>query len=168
MKKKIVALCGFMGCGKTTVGKELADILNYNFIDCDAFIEADLGKSINEIFETEGEEFFRIAETNALKVLTEKENTVISLGGGAVMRSENVKILKNTVLFFLDTPFSLITERLKSDSTRPLARNSDTLSELYTKRYPFYKSAANFVITADTNPKTTAKEVAKIYGGFYE
>ncbi len=167
MMKKSIALCGFMGCGKSTVGKILAEKLNFDFFDSDAEIETICGASINEIFKNSGEDYFRQKECEIIKNLSAKNNAVISLGGGAILRSENLESLKNTIVVFIDTPFSLIAKRLKGDSSRPLIKNSneDEISEIYTKRYPFYKSAADFVVVADEDPIKTADKIISFYGG---
>ncbi len=161
MKKSIV-LCGFMGCGKTTVGKELASLCGCQFFDCDLYVEQKQNMTTAEIFDRFGEDKFRQLEHEAIAELIIKPPSVISLGGGAIMFERNVELLKDAITVFIDTPFVLIEERLKDDNTRPLARDKEKLSALYTKRYPFYKSASQIVLTANKDPVATAQEILKI------
>lgn len=161
MKRSIV-LCGFMGCGKTTVGKELASLCGCPFFDCDLYVEEQQNMKTAEIFDRFGEDKFRQLEHEAIAELVNKQPSVISLGGGAIMFKRNVELLKDVTTVFIDTPFVLIEERLRDDDTRPLARDKEKLSALYTKRYPFYKSASQIVLTADKDPQTTAQEILKI------
>src|SRR4051812_33991082 len=90
-----VVLLGYRGCGKTTIGRKLADRMWIKFVDTDDLIVAAAGKSIREIFETDGEEKFRELETEAVKVACAKPDHVIALGGGAVLRDENRALLKS-------------------------------------------------------------------------
>ena len=101
MNKNII-LCGFMGSGKTVTGKALANRLNMDFIDIDAFIEENEKTSVSHIFKTKGEEYFRNLETKAAITLGSRQNTVISCGGGTVLNPKNVTALKqNGNLFYL-------------------------------------------------------------------
>ena len=92
MKSRIF-LIGFMGCGKSTFGKKLANKLGYEFIDLDALIEATYNKSINEIFEFEGENEFRIKESKVLKTIISKQNIVVATGGGTPCYSSNLDVM---------------------------------------------------------------------------
>lgn len=94
MEKKNIALIGYMGTGKTTIGKRLARRLGLSFVDTDAYIEKQQGKSISRIFEQEGEPAFRRMEESVLAALAEEENLLISTGGGIVLSEQNRKLLK--------------------------------------------------------------------------
>lgn len=136
-----IYLTGFMGCGKTTVGKLLARKLNRNFVDADARIEKSARMSITEIFETLGEAHFRKLEQDVIKDLSQKTQLVASLGGG-VMNGENKKLLRKGVWIFLDTPFPVISKRVMKHKHRPLAKDETALKKLYEQRLPSYRQAS--------------------------
>ena len=100
--KKNLVLCGFMGSGKTTIGRKLARLTGLEFIDADIYLEAKEGKKISEIFAEKGEAYFRDRETAYIKELAQKDGIVLALGGGSVLRPENVAAVKETGL--LDKP----------------------------------------------------------------
>ncbi len=119
-KYKNIILTGMMGSGKTTVGKELAALLNCNFIDLDEIIEKKYGK-ISDIFAQKGEAYFREAETQELKNLKEKEKFVLSTGGGIILKDENIEILKKIgQVFYLSAKSETIYGRIKNQNHRPL------------------------------------------------
>ena len=145
-----IVLCGFMGCGKTTVGIELAHSLNYKFVDMDEYIVYKTGISIADIFLKLGEAQFRVIETEAAAYLSQKDNLVISTGGGAVLKAENVKLFKSGgLIVFIDVPLSIIKERLQGDLTRPLLNRLDrdvAIFELYNQRTPIYIASADIIV----------------------
>lgn len=151
---KNIILIGFMGCGKSTVGKKLANAFSYQFMDTDARIEEQSGKKIAQIFEEEGEEAFRQAETALLKqLLQEADRRVIATGGGMPMREENVAYLRKIgTVVFLEASIETILERLQNDTERPLAAGKDrekNLRTLYEKRLPVYRGAAELCVDTD-------------------
>lgn len=157
MKKENVILIGFMGCGKSTVGRKLANAFDYEFLDTDELIEEQQGKKISDIFAEEGEEAFRQMETDLIKQLKkEAKKKVIATGGGMPMREENRKLLCEVgTVVFLEAKIETILERLQNDTTRPLAAGEDRekrLRPLYETRYPVYKEAAEVVV--DTEGKS--------------
>lgn len=157
MKKENLILIGFMGCGKSTVGKKLASAFNYEFLDTDEMIEEQQGKKISDIFAEEGENAFRQMETELiLQLKREAEKKVIATGGGMPMREENRKLLREVgTVVFLEAKLETIFERLKNDTARPLAAGEDRerrLRQLYEKRYPLYQTAAEVVV--DTEGKS--------------
>ncbi|MCH5272662.1 MAG: shikimate kinase [Lachnospiraceae bacterium] len=160
MKNKNVVLIGFMACGKSTVGKKLAGALRYSFLDTDALIEETCQKKISQIFAEDGEEAFRQAETAALKKLKEEvKHCVIATGGGMPLREENVRYMREIgTVFFLQADIETILGRLRDDTQRPLAagenrqEREERLRNLYAKRLPVYKEAAEICI--DTEGKT--------------
>ncbi len=157
MKKNNIVLIGFMGCGKSTVGKKLANALSYEFSDTDAMIEEAYGKTISEMFAEDGEEYFRNAETELLKKLeAEAEGLVLATGGGMPMREENAALLRKIgTVVFLEASIETILERLQNDTGRPLADGEDRearLRPLFEKRLPVYRSAADYIL--DTEGKS--------------
>lgn len=157
-----IVLCGFMGCGKTTVGKELARLLGRKFIDTDEMIENEQGVSISEIFDTHGEEYFRELEFEACKSLGASDGAIISTGGGAMTFERNVDaIKKNSKIVFLDVPFDVICKRVGNSKTRPLFRDKAKAKALFDERKSKYKAAADYVFDGNFSPSVTASKIAK-------
>lgn len=148
-----IVLCGFMGCGKTIIGKAISERLNLDFFDVDLIIEKQEGKSISEIFKVFGEDYFRLLEYKTIKILTSDYPKIISTGGGTVLFDRNLKLLKqNGKIIFLNTPLSIIKSRLKNDSTRPLLDVKDKISQidkLYADRLDTYKRVSDIIINAN-------------------
>ncbi len=157
MKGNNIVLIGFMGCGKSTVGKQLADALSYEFGDTDAMIEEAYGKTVSKMFEEDGEEYFRTAETELLRKLSGgAEGLVLATGGGMPMREENRELLREIgTVIFLETKIETILDRLQNDTGRPLADGEDRearLRPLYEKRLPVYREVADYIL--DTEDKS--------------
>ncbi|WP_196493690.1 shikimate kinase [Ornithinibacillus caprae] len=148
-------LIGFMGSGKSTVGKKLSLILNTSYIDTDSLIEETYQKKIPAIFKEEGENAFRKYETDILHTVTAE---IVSTGGGIVEKDENVKWMqKNGVIIYLQSNFDEITTRLEKDSFRPLWDKSlADRRKLYIKRVIMYEQYADLVID------TTQKDIEAI------
>lgn len=152
-----IILIGFMGAGKTTVGKKLAEKLHYKFQDTDEMIVSREGMSINEIFEKHGEEYFRNLETDLLKELVENnvDNVIFSVGGGLPIRKDNHTYLKKLgKVIYLYVAEATIRKRLAGDTTRPLLRGSEDevkerINSLLSKRDPIYKEVADLVLETD-------------------
>jgi shikimate kinase len=146
----IISLVGLPGCGKSTVGRQLARRLQLPFIDTDHVLEERLGCSIREYFEREGEPLFRDAEESVIDELTRSYKGVLSTGGGAVLREgnrENLR-LRSKVIYLNSSPDELL-RRMRKDSKRPLLQVADPLArlrELYAVRDPMYRQTAHFVI----------------------
>lgn len=155
---KSIFLIGFMGAGKTTIGKELGEYLAFPVLDMDAEIEIQEEKSINNIFEQDGEAYFRKLETKMLQKL-HSENIIITTGGGVVTREENRKLLKEkgNVFFLFATPEEIMM-RLEQDESRPLLKGDkeQKIKKLYEERMTFYQETADYVID------TSGKEVVDI------
>lgn len=146
--KENIVLSGMPSCGKSTIGKALAEKTGKNFIDTDALIMERAGKEIPRIFKEDGEKAFRDLESAVIKELSEKQGLIISLGGGAVLRSENVRNLKlNGKIFFIDRKLELLT----ATNDRPLSSNADALREMYAIRLPIYRAAADYIIENNSN-----------------
>ncbi len=145
-----------MGCGKTTLGKELAGELGLNFIDLDKFIEAKYFKTITQMFEEAGETDFRKKEHECLQEVSEYENVVIATGGGVPCFFNNIEIMNKTgACIFLDISPEILIERLyKARNERPLVKNKtknelkELVDEMLVKRRPFYEKA-RYIITND-------------------
>ncbi len=143
-----IALCGFMGAGKTTVGRKLARMCGMTFYDADIYLEQRAGQSISEIFATKGEQAFRNLETECLRELAAKEGCVIALGGGAVLRPENVEIIKKSCyLLHIDPPLGRIIKNLSYSTSRPLLEKSGDknaeIRKLYNARKDIYRAVAD-------------------------
>jgi shikimate kinase len=140
-----LALIGFMGTGKSSVGRFVADQLRFEFLDTDHLIEMRAGKSINEIFAQNGEAAFRELERNLVKELVSRKQTVISTGGGLPMDPANLDSLKQHALVVcLWSSPEKIFERVREQSHRPLLQTPDPLAKvrsLLAAREPFYKQA---------------------------
>lgn len=153
MKDNIV-LIGFMGCGKSTVGKMLAEKMEYQFTDTDTLIEQNAQKTINEIFAAYGEEHFRNLETETVKKMGENTSkAVISTGGGMPLREINAELLKKLgFVVYLRVQGKTVEKRLEGDTTRPLLQGdnvSDRIEQLITYRDPIYEYGAHMVIDVD-------------------
>ncbi len=150
-KMKRIYLVGFMGCGKSAVGRRLSFLLKIPFYDMDKEIVRQTGMPIPEIFAQFGEEHFRNLETQFLKDFTH-DNCIVSTGGGVSIRAENRKIMRDTgLVLFLDAPFREIWRRIHKDPNRPIVRNStrEEIEAMFKKRYRFYKEAAHITIRTE-------------------
>lgn len=159
-----ISLIGFMGSGKTSTGKILADRLNFLFIDLDNIIELSLNMPISDIFEKHGEEYFRNTETNSIKKIYFNKNCVFACGGGVIVRHENIEIIKkNSTVVFLHVSPTVAFERLKNENNRPLLKAPNRLNvitELIEKRDFLYRSATEFTVDTDfKNPEEAADEI---------
>lgn len=147
---KHIILIGFMGSGKSTYGKLIANKLGYSFVDTDSFIERKEGRSISDIFADDGEDYFRSLETEVLKELMQVQKPqVLSLGGGTPLRQCNREIMKEGYTIFLKITADEAYRRLKDDSERPLLKVQDPkarIEELLLERNPLYEAAADYVL----------------------
>ena len=163
--KNGIALIGFMGAGKTAVGRVLAEKLGKEFVELDALIEKKTGKSISEIFEQDGEIAFRELEIGVTKEVSRRKNLVIACGGGIVLNKINIDRLKNeAVVVYLKTSPGTILKRVSDNSNeRPLLKSADKatrIEELLKFRQPFYERAAD--ITINTSRLGVAKVAERI------
>lgn len=151
--KKLV-LIGYMGAGKTTIGKRLSQKLQIPFYDTDSYIEEKQEQCISDIFAKYGEEYFRCLETECLKELLEQEREeVLSTGGGLPLRRENRELLRQMgCTVYLQVSKDTILERLKKDTTRPLLQVADRerkIEEMLQVRHPVYMETADLTLVVD-------------------
>lgn len=148
--KRNIVLTGMPSSGKSTIGKKLANELGMKFIDTDKEIEVSEGKTIPEIFAAVGERGFRDIETRVITEVSSKQNCVISTGGGAVLREQNMTALKgNGSVYFVDRPIEL----LVATDDRPLSSNRDDLIKRYNERYSIYCDTADKSVINDSTLK---------------
>ena len=164
MKRKNIVLCGFMGSGKSTIGNLLSKKMGMAFIDLDAYIEKKENKSVSQIFSDSGEEYFRQLERDAVKELAYKKSVILATGGGTLTFRENVDVLRNTdnKIILLDLPVEVVEQRLQGDTKRPLLNRPDkekVMRELYEKRLPLYRNAADIVVNAANSPMQVCMEI---------
>lgn len=163
-------LTGFMGCGKTTVGKVLAKIMHVGFVDLDLCVIEEKKKPISEIFEKEGESAFRQAERLCLtQVLNEPRTLVIATGGGALIDPENVELVRKSqgFIFFLSVDLETILSRIGKTTDRPLlhGKAQEKIENLYVSRIPVYNKIADCVVDAEGSVEDIATRI-KIITGF--
>lgn len=168
--KDNIALIGFMGSGKTTVGKVLAKLMDMKFVDIDKIIAASEKKSIAEIFEEKGQIYFRDLEREIIAQESLKNNCVISTGGGSILDNENIKRLKETsFVVYLDCTIECLYQRLKNSTTRPILNEAEDkrklIEELYEKRRFLYEISADF--TVKINEATNVFDTAYIIKDAY-
>lgn len=166
-----IVLTGFMATGKTKIGKSLAELSGFSLVDTDALVEAAAGMTINEIFSEYGEERFRELETEASKKAAELDRTVISTGGGTVLKKENIDALrKNGVIVNLAPGFEVIRARVAAAaSTRPLmnGQSMDDIEKRFNERKPFYDNCdIKIKVTNEKTPSEHAEEILEAVNEF--
>lgn len=159
-----IILIGMMGSGKSTIGKKLASEIGANFLDMDDLIEKREGKAITQIFEKNGESYFRALEHLMAKELMCYDDAVISTGGGVVINPHTMEALKGSgVVVYLYLPVARIVERLKGDTTRPLLQNTSLdkrLTEVYNERRSLYETYADVILSIeDKSVETLVREL---------
>ena len=160
-----ILLTGFMGAGKTTIGRKLAKLLEYPFIDTDTEIEEDQGCSVTEIFKYGGEECFRDMETRQLEKLKSVDNSVIATGGGIILRRQNRGMLREIgKSVYLKVPQVELLKRLKNDHNRPLLKEKDPVTvfnKMFAERDLLYEQAECIIVTGQQSPQQIASEIIK-------
>ncbi len=168
-------LTGFMTSGKSTIGPILANVLGLDYYDLDREIENEQGQSVVEIFEKQGEPFFRETESKILNLLSRQENVVISLGGGTITNANNFTMMKDSgTIIYLKVSSKILYKRLKNKIDRPIFRDLvlkerpeqdfiERIEQLMEKRKEFYEKA-DLIIDTDLSPlgKTVDSIVKKI------
>ncbi len=161
-----IVLCGFMGCGKSTVGRLVAQRMQLEFVDMDSYIERQAGCTVSEIFARDGEAAFRALETRCAWELSARDGLVIATGGGAVMNPENVQALRSGgVLILLQISPETVLYRLRNNNTRPLLQRPDkeaAVRELMEQRRERYLAAASVVVDGNMPSSQVATQVCHI------
>jgi len=158
---KNIYLVGFMGSGKSTVGKILAEKLNMNFVDIDKLIEEKEGMKIKDIFEQKGESYFRELERKQIEAIVKQEGLVVSTGGGLGANLDNMNFMKkNGDVVWLDVSLNTVLDRLKNDQDRPLLKQpTEKIKQLFEERKNVYR-LANIRINADKKtPNQIVEEI---------
>ena len=155
-----LVLTGFMGAGKSTIGRLLAARLSWQFLDLDAHLEARTGATIPQLFERHGEAHFRRLESTALASALGHDHTVLALGGGTPEELTNRLLLEQTpatFTIFLDAPFPTLFDRcMLQDIARPVLADPSTAQQRFQKRHPLYRRLANLTLdTANQSPEQT-------------
>ena len=164
---KNLTLTGMMGVGKSTIGKNLAKKLKYNFIDVDKLIEIKEGSSINLIFKNKSENYFRKLESEITLQVLKKNNSVISLGGGAFMnKSIRLSVKKKSMSFWLDVDIDELVKRLKRTKKRPLLYKKnidDTVRKIYLERKKTYNEADYRIKCVSSKSGEIVDKILKLY-----
>jgi shikimate kinase len=159
-----LALIGFMGTGKTSVGRHVAEYLGFDFLDTDELIQTRTGRNIVDIFSTDGEPAFRELERETVQELSAREKTVIATGGGLPTHAENLAALKSFALVIcLWASPEKIWERVKNQSHRPLLHAADPqkkIRDLLALREPFYKQADVLINTDLRSVREAAQQIS--------
>lgn len=168
--KNNISLIGMPGAGKSVIGKKLSKKISLEFIDLDEYIEKSSGRKISELFK-HGEKYFRDIESeNLKKVLKNHEDTIISTGGGIILREENIKLLKkNTYIIFIDRDIHHILKTLKLEN-RPLLRKNPkkSLEKLYNERYKIYYEISDIKVKNNKNIKIIIDKIIEEIGEIWK
>ena len=157
-----IFLVGFMGAGKTTVGRELAAHLGYDFYDLDEVIAAQTGKSVQEIFADLGEDEFRKLESKAIQTCGDFVRAVVALGGGAYVSEKNRTVLRGIgKTVWLDCPLEVCLQRIRGDRSRPLLGNTDQMQSLLAQRAESYAEADYTIRAGDLSPEELVLEITR-------
>ncbi|HEY6328356.1 MAG TPA: shikimate kinase [Blastocatellia bacterium] len=155
-----IFLVGFMGAGKTTVGRVLAKRLKRRFIDLDDMIEQIAGAAVQEIFRIRGEEAFRAIERDAIELLTSAINVIVALGGGAYVAAANRDSLRSIgTTVWIDCPLEMCLSRISSDTSRPLLGSAGEMEKLLSRRRAAYAEADIRIQTGNRGPGTVARAI---------
>ena len=161
---KNIILIGPMGAGKTTIGRQIAKLYNYEFFDSDRVIEERTGASIPLIFELEGEKGFRRRERDVIADLCQKNHIVLATGGGAVLKEQNQQAIKNSgTVVYLCAGIDDLLERTAKDKNRPLLQTDDPRGKLLSileEREPLYRQLADIIL--ETNNMTVYAAVKEL------
>jgi shikimate kinase len=163
-RRKLIFLVGFMGSGKSTVGALLARELGWPFIDLDVTIETAEGRTIREIFETEGEAPFRTLEHAVLREASKTDPAVISLGGGTFVQKPNLDFVRGVAgtTIWLDCSLEGLRRRCAGMTNRPLFRDPASFEELFNRRLPYYQLADYKVSTENRTPAEVVNHILRL------
>jgi shikimate kinase len=165
MAVRAVFLVGFMAAGKSSVGRELARRMKWDFVDLDSHIESREERTVAEIFRDRGETGFRLAESGALRELLAgflNRECVVALGGGAFIDEGNRELIRPWPSVFLEVPAAELWERSLTDGVeRPLRGNPEQFAKLYAERLPFYRQATVTIVTSGKDPAALCVEIER-------
>lgn len=154
---KNIFLIGFMGCGKSTMARLLAEELHMELVEMDETIEKEENRTINDIFATDGEAYFRDLESQLIVRIADRGGMIVSCGGGAILREENVaNMKKNGTIVYLSATPETIYERVRYSTNRPLLNgnmNVEYISQLMSKRVDKYEKAADVILCVNKKEK---------------
>ena len=157
-----ITFCGMMGSGKSIIGNKFAQIINFNFIDTDDLIEKKTNKTINQIFEQYGENYFRNLEEKFITKILDKKNYVFSLGGGVMNNPKLRKIIKkNSYNIYLKVSNNILAKRINYSKKRPLIKNTNInkkIDELIKKREIYYNKA-DLILKNDEDIKSILNQL---------
>lgn len=157
-KKQNIVLTGMPGCGKSTIARLLSERLNYEYVDLDEYLVNKYQKDIPSIFKEEGEKSFRDKEREVIKEVSKRNGLIISTGGGAILRKENIDALKqNGKIYFIDRPLELL---IPTDD-RPLSKNKDDIKKRYEERYQIYLDTMDYHIINDKDIDSIIDEIER-------
>lgn len=157
-----IILCGFMGCGKTTVAKALGERTGRMVWDTDRMVEEKAGAPVSQIFRLKGEGAFRELEYEVCREIATNDRLIVATGGGALTFARNVEVLKrNGVVVLLETPFDVIAERVAMDGSRPLFKEKEKARALYQERLALYEAAADVRVNGDQIATKVAADILK-------
>jgi len=165
--KSNISLFGFMGAGKSSVGRKIASISSLKFVETDELIKLRCEKSISQIFSVHGEAYFRAVEVEVVNAISQNEELVISTGGGVIENSANLSALSvNSVPFFLHASFEALWARINLDShIRPLGKSKEQTLGLFNKRKTLYERIPNIILTESLTVEAVSE---KVYSKFLE
>lgn len=161
MTRRNIVLIGFMGAGKSAVGRAVADGSGLELVDTDLLVEQEAGRPVAEIFATEGEAGFRSREARAVGAAASRQSCVIASGGGAILSLRNYQALRDSgdIVYLRSSPEQL-RARLSDDTARPLLADPAAFDRLLAERTPAYEAAADLIV--DTDDRTPAEIAADI------
>jgi shikimate kinase len=162
-----IYLAGFMASGKTTIGRALAQRIGWHFADLDYDIECEYGATIASIFDAQGEAEFRRIEAEAVRKRVSQIRlgvpTILALGGGAYAQQGNVELIENNgISLWIDCPFEVVSERVKRNGHRPLARDPALFQQLFLERQAMYAKAAVRVAVTGDDAERTVDQILKL------
>ncbi len=163
---KNIIITGFMGSGKSTVGKEIATKLHREFHDTDKIIEMEQNRTISDIFREDGEDYFRLLEKLVVTEISRKTDLVIASGGGTLLNKDNLETLTQTgIVFCLTANFDILISRMGNRKNRPMVaeKNRVAILELYESRLNGYKQLPNQIDTSEISPQEVADRIIKLF-----
>ena len=163
---KNIIITGFMGAGKSTVGKKIASMLKRDFYDTDKIIEKEQNRTISNIFREDGEDYFRLLEKLVVTDISRKTDFVIASGGGTLLNKDNLEMLTQTgIVFCLTANIDILISRMGNRKSRPMVaeKNRAAILELYESRINGYNKLPNQIDTSNTSPQEVADTIIELF-----